>query len=147
MRYAWLLLFILGCDQGPPPEKISTPPAPVQKAGPDKFGGPVGGSMTALSDIASDPGSFRGKTITTSGVVKSVCEHRGCWMAISDNGKDAMIRMHAHSFFVPPGSSKGRFARVQGTVVLMKDGKECEESMAQNAEIELDATGVELDPI
>jgi hypothetical protein len=128
------------------PTDKPTPPEPSAPA-PDKFGGPVDQVMTPLSAIAKDPAAFRGKTIATSGTVKRVCEHRGCWMAISAEGKDAMIRMHAHAFFVPPGASKGRFARVQGTVVLVKDGRECDESEARNAEIELDATGVELDPI
>jgi 6-pyruvoyl-tetrahydropterin synthase len=64
-------------------------------------------------------------------------------MAIKNDSGTATVRMHGHSFFVPTTSS-GKHARVQGTVVLMKDGHECDEMEALDAKLELDATGVEL---
>jgi hypothetical protein len=94
-------------------------------------------------DIAKSPGSFKGKTVATEGTVTRVCQERGCWMAIKNDSGTATVRMHGHSFFVPTTSS-GKHARVQGTVVLMKDGHECDEMEALDAKLELDATGVEL---
>jgi hypothetical protein len=108
------------------------------------FGQPIGLSeTTSLVDIAKSPGSFKGKTVATEGTVTRVCQERGCWMAIKNDSGTATVRMHGHSFFVPTTSS-GKHARVQGTVVLMKDGHECDEMEALDAKLELDATGVEL---
>ncbi len=111
---------------------------------PKAFGQPIGTTVTtSLVDIAKAPASYRGKVIATEGTVTRVCQERGCWMAIKDDSGTATVRMHGHSFFVPTTSS-GRHARVQGTVVLMKDGRECDEAEALDAKLELDATGVEL---
>jgi hypothetical protein len=117
-----------------------TPARPSAQA----FGQPIAASATtSLVDIARAPGSFKGKTVATEGTVTRVCQERGCWMAIKDDSGTATVRMHGHTFFVPTTSS-GKHARVQGTVVLMKDGHECDEMEALDAKLELDATGVEL---
>ncbi|MEO8878023.1 MAG: DUF4920 domain-containing protein [Polyangiaceae bacterium] len=99
---------------------------------------------TPIAAVVKAPSAFQGKLIATEGVVKSVCQERGCWMTLTDDSnKTAMIRMHGHSFFVPKDAS-GKNARVQGTILLVRDEKECDEAKGQKAEIELDATGVEL---
>ena len=66
-------------------------------------------------------------------------------MVLVDLGSQVIVRMHAHAFFVLSKTTKGRKARVQGTVVMVKDGKECDDMAAQGASLELDATGVELE--
>jgi len=126
----------------PPVAAAAADPA---SAAPATFGEKISATDTVkLSDIAKNPGSFKGKAIATTGTVTAVCQERGCWMALKDDGGGtATVRMHGHSFFVPRSSS-GKHARVQGSVVLVKDGKECDDMTAQGAELELDATGVEL---
>ncbi len=144
-RFAFL--FFLACNTGgKEPDKGTAAPAPTVQT--DKFGTAVTAPITPLASIVKDPAAFKGKTVATTGKVTKVCTHQGCWMAIADEGtKDAMVRMHGHSFFVPANASTiGRKARVQGNIVLVKDGKECEEMNEVGAELELDATGVELDP-
>jgi hypothetical protein len=126
------------------PTVAATPVAATQANPAAKFGQPIGvTATTSLVDIAKAPASYRGKVIATEGTVTRVCQERGCWMAIKDDSGTATVRMHGHTFFVPTASS-GKHARVQGTVVLMKDGHECDEAEALNAKLELDATGVEL---
>lgn len=128
----------------PPPVASAAPAAPANAPiAAQKFGEPVTASVVSLTDIAKSPAAFKGKPIATTGKVTAVCQERGCWMAIKDTTHDAMVRMHGHSFFVPR-TSAGKDARVQGTVMLVKDGKECDDMAAQGAELELDATGVEL---
>ncbi|MFO0678381.1 MAG: DUF4920 domain-containing protein [Polyangiaceae bacterium] len=114
-------------------------------AGPKStFGAPItGGEAATLSDIAAHPASYKGKSIVTSGTVAAVCQEQGCWMEIKDGTGDANVRMHGHSFFVPR-TSAGKKARIQGTVMLVKDGKECEEMAATGASLQFDATGIEL---
>jgi hypothetical protein len=108
------------------------------------FGRPIeAGETLSLVDIAKSPAQYKGKVIATQGTVTRVCQERGCWMAIKDVSGTATVRMHGHGFFVPT-TSAGKHARVEGTVVLMKDGHECDEAEALDAKLELDATGVEL---
>jgi hypothetical protein len=122
----------------------AAPPPPPSPATASRFGQPIDAApTTSLVAIAKAPASYRGKVIATEGTVTRVCQERGCWMAIKDDTGTATVRMHGHTFFVPTTSS-GKHARVQGTVVLMKDGHECDEAEALDAKLELDATGVEL---
>lgn len=150
-RFA-ILLLLAACNTGEKKDNVAAAPVATQNAvkTADKFGVAVTEPITPLKAILENPSSFKGKTIATSGKVTKVCTHQGCWMAIgsTDGDKNAMVRMHGHSFFVPPNASTiGRTARIQGSVVLMKDGKECEGMDTAGAELEFDATGVELDPI
>lgn len=109
------------------------------------FGAPIGAATAvALADIVKAPGSYKGQSVVTTGTVSRVCQERGCWLALKDGHGDAVVRMHGHSFFVPT-TSAGKHARVRGQVMLMKDGRECDDMEAENASIEIDATGVELD--
>jgi hypothetical protein len=73
-------------------------------------------------------------------------------MEVKDESGRAHLRMHGHTFFVPRTAS-GHLARVQATVVggvgADSAGEDCKEGRAAAeramAEVELDATGVELD--
>jgi hypothetical protein len=117
------------------------PPAPHAST----FGRSIEVNATlSLADIARSPAAYKGRPIITQGTVTRVCQERGCWMAIKDDSSTATVRMHGHGFFVPT-TSAGKHARVEGTVVLMKDGRECDDLDAVDAKLELDATGVELD--
>jgi Domain of unknown function (DUF4920) len=132
------LVVVVGCNtqegQKPSPPAVSTA----------SYGAPIGaGATVALTDVVKAPASFRGQSIITTGTVSRVCQERGCWLALKDGSGDAVVRMHGHSFFVPT-TSAGKHARVRGQVMLMKDGRECDEMEAENAQVELDATGVEL---
>jgi hypothetical protein len=134
----------VAASSGAPTVATTTVAATPASSAAAKFGQPIGvTATTSLVDIAKAPASYRGKVIATEGTVTRVCQERGCWMAIKDDSGTATVRMHGHTFFVPTTSS-GKHARVQGTVVLMKDGHECDEAEALNAKLELDATGIEL---
>jgi hypothetical protein len=141
--------FVLSChDEASTPvaavsgasAKTKTPASPAST-----FGRPIEASETvSLADIAKSPAAYKGKPVSTQGTVTRVCQERGCWMAIKDDSSTATVRMHGHGFFVPT-TSAGKHARVGGTVVLMKDGRECDDIEAVDAKLELDATGVEFD--
>lgn len=164
-RAVGLLVPALGaCDRvepavRPEPSAAPVPATPTPLLSPDRrlareeptpppvattFGAPITATTTvALADIAKSPKSFKGKTLVTTGTVRAVCQEQGCWMEIADAALGANVRMHGHTFFVPK-TSAGKKARVQGTVMLVKDGKECEEMNATGAQLQLDATGIEL---
>ena len=146
-----------GCktSEDPAPDTKAQPASsvaavtPTPSASSTSTAGTFGDAITIANDtpiaaITQSPGSFQGKAIATEGTVKAVCQERGCWMTLTDDAnKTAMVRMHGHSFFIPKDAS-GKNARVQGTVMLVRDEKECDEAKGQKAEIELDATGVQL---
>ena len=110
-----------------------------------RFGNPITADMVPLSELAKNPAAFKGKTVATTGIVAAVCHERGCWMEIKDGAADVNVRMHSHAFFVPR-DSRGKKARVEGQVLLVKDGKECDEMEATGAQVQFDATGVVFDP-
>jgi hypothetical protein len=100
-----------------------------------------------LGEIVAAPDRFTGRAVRVEGTVSAVCQHMGCWMEIRDAATQAHVRMHGHSFFVPRDVN-GRRAAVQATVVAAHSPTECDrEAQAQTgrvAQIELDATGVEI---
>ncbi len=148
---AIVLLGLVACknaasEPDPVPRSSASAVASASAAPVDHFGEAITATEKAsLVDVAKNPAAYKGKTIVTTGKVTRVCQERGCWMAIKDSASDATVRMHGHSFFVPTTSS-GRDARVQGTVMMTKDGHECDEMEAVGAQLEIDATGVELGP-
>ncbi len=97
-------------------------------------------TLTALSDERL---KWKSAEIATHGTIKSVCQELGCWMEIVDGKTNAIVRMHNHAFFIPK-TANGRPAKVLGKLVLVKDGKECDEANAKEASLEIDATSVDL---
>ncbi|MGD0678345.1 MAG: DUF4920 domain-containing protein [Polyangiaceae bacterium] len=144
IRALCIPLLALGChaEAAKPTAGAAGPSAPTTSV--SSFGSPIAERETlSLGDIARSPAAYRGKLLATHGTVTRVCQERGCWMAIQDDSGSATVRMHGHGFFVPT-TSTGKRARVEGTVVLMKDGRECDDLAAIDATLEIDATGVEL---
>jgi Domain of unknown function (DUF4920) len=139
-------------------EQVSTAPSSVPNARPMgdtlhpapkgtlALGEPITSRLVPLADIARSPTRYENQVVTTAGRVTSVCQEMGCWMEIQDESGQAHVRMHGHTFFVPK-TAAGHIARVQAKV-LRGSGEQCDESPPPQhavANIELDATGVELD--
>jgi hypothetical protein len=145
-----LLALTLGCAKEAPPQQATKDPTPAKGA--LALGSPIpaGAQAVALADVAKNPAAFKGKTITTSGTVTSVCQHMGCWMEIKDDASQAHIKMAGHDFFVPK-TAAGHKAKVQATLVPSDDeNAECNKEAADQighavAKLQLEATGVELD--
>lgn len=142
------LVFSLGCAKSPSPT-VDAPVITAPASAPLLLGAlSAPASSVTLSDLASHAADYRGKTISTDGVVTAVCQEMGCWMEMKDEHGFAHIRMHGHSFFVPKTAS-GHHARVQATIVRADDETECDEKSGDAGKamtrVELDATGIELD--
>ncbi len=142
----WLVFFVLtvACkvqEPAPKADPAAKSAAPVTSAS-AAFGSPINASSKTIA--LNDAPKHKGETVVTEGKVTRVCQERGCWLALRDGNVDAVVRMKGHAFFVPT-TSAGKHARVEGTVMLTKDGKECDEMEAANAKLEIDASGVELD--
>jgi hypothetical protein len=125
--------------------------APVQPGanGSRRFGEPLAADAqrVRLNEIVQTPQRFTGRSVRVEGTVAAVCQHMGCWMEIRDEAMQAHVRMHGHSFFVPRDVN-GHRAAVQATVVAAHPPTECDREArvqtGQVAQVELDATGVEV---
>jgi hypothetical protein len=143
---------IFGCAKDAPPAAKKDPAAAAAPAkGTLALGAPIqAGQTVSLGDVAKNPAAFKGKTLTTTGTVTSVCQQMGCWMEIKDEASQAHIKMAGHDFFVPK-TAAGRKAKVQATLVPNDDenaecNKEAEGQMGHAvAKLQLEASGIELD--
>jgi hypothetical protein len=106
--------------------------------------------ITALSDITSDPESYRGQRVRTEGEVQRVCQKRGCWLELADpSGARAFVPMAGHSFTVPM-DAVGQRALIEGTVrVRERSQAEVEHLKSDGASnvipaVSIEATGVLL---
>jgi hypothetical protein len=127
----------------------AAPSASTAPAGTLALGERITSPLVSLSDIAKDPAKYKGQTVATSGKVTAVCQEMGCWMQLEDASGQAHVRMHGHHFFVPK-TAPGHLARVQATLVPANGATACAEGNACEdgkpaAQLELDATGVEID--
>jgi hypothetical protein len=130
-----------------PPLVLAPPSETVERPEPRRFGKKIRSTeMVSLAAVAAAPKQYNHRSIVTEGIVTKVCQEAGCWMAIKDESKDtltAMVRMENHAFFMPK-DAPGKHARLEGRILLVKDGKECDESEAERAELSMEAVGVEL---
>jgi hypothetical protein len=119
-------------------------------SGPKKaYGDPLSATSprVALADLLKTPSRFSDRTIRVEGKVSSVCQAKGCWLELEDEGGIAHVKLGAHRFFVPKSAS-GQHAVVEGRVFAQVDKGHCEQEAEEQtgkvAKVELDATGVEL---
>ena len=74
-------------------------------------------SVTKVSEINSNPQDYLGKRVLIEGLIVDVCAHRGCWLDIASDVPFEKINVKVvDGVIVFPLESKGRNARVEGTV-------------------------------
>jgi hypothetical protein len=84
------------------------------------YGAPLAalpGSERPLAALVAEPDKYADAVVTVSGVVRQVCQQRGCWLELAaDSSPDAVgcrVVSQQHAFFVPR-DSVGSQVRVQG---------------------------------
>ena len=107
------------------------------------LGAPLEGEVVTLRDLATRREALRGRTVTAEGTVTFVCQEKGCFMEVEDDGVDTNVRVRDHAFSVPKDAA-GRRARFSGRVLYLWEGKDTDAAHLPRAMIEIDATGVEL---
>jgi hypothetical protein len=92
----------------------------VLAAGAETFGKGVSlNDATPLTSVIATPSTYEGKTVRVEGVVTSVCEEMGCWLALAPTaaaGDKTLIIQVEHGVVVFPMSAKGRRAAAEGVV-------------------------------
>ena len=78
----------------------------VQAAGPTPYGEPLpAGETVVVSAAIADFDAHAGKPQRFSGRITEVCQAKGCWMMLEDNGKTARVMFGAHAFYIPKDTS------------------------------------------
>jgi hypothetical protein len=70
------------------------------------FGAPMpAGEPLALSAALSDPEAFGEPSRKFTGRVTQVCQNKGCWLMLEDDGQVARVKVHDHAFALPKDAS------------------------------------------
>jgi hypothetical protein len=107
---------------------------------PARYGSPMApGVAVPIAVALADFDAHSGKTARFSGRITQVCQAKGCWMVLEDEGRTARVMFGDHAFAIPKDSS-GR-AQVQG--VLSRK----QLTPAQVQHLREDARGLAVEPV
>ena len=56
------------------------------------------------------------ESVQLSGIIKSSCPMKGCWMEIETDNKNIFVKFKDYSFFVPTKGIKGKKATIRGNL-------------------------------
>jgi hypothetical protein len=125
---------------------------PLAAGAADRYGEAIPeGETVPLSHIAASASAEPGEPIRISGRITEVCQAKGCWVMLEDDGQVARVMMKDHAFSLP-ADTRGA-AVVYGRLSV----KELDEGMAKHLaedagrsepvarrELRVEALGVEL---
>jgi Domain of unknown function (DUF4920) len=98
----------------------------------------TGAKAQKLKDLAAQPEQFKDQTLTVSGVVRRVCERKGCWMELATSAAaeaaSCRIRFKDYGFFVPI-DSKGANAKIEGVLMVNNVSKARVEHLEQEGAV------------
>ena len=106
-----------------------------QQEGNKKNGQTFGGEVTmekavSLAEVYANPDEFEGKEIRIDGKITQVCQHKGCWLKLSDGNKELIVRFKDYGFFVPKDVAALKIT-IQGIFTTDADKHVMEEASAQ----------------
>ena len=84
----------------------------------EKFGADVpAGDAVPLSQALADAAAHEGQPRKFRGRITDVCQKKGCWVMLEDDGRSARVLMGDHDFYVPkdvrgPAEVHGVLSRV-----------------------------------
>jgi hypothetical protein len=106
-------------------ETVSADPAPP--AG-QAFGAALSATaLVPLAELFANPERYEGQVVRTSGPIRAVCRHRGCWMDIGAEA-ESDGRVHVRSLdhgLAFPSDAVGKIAEVEGEVQAMPGVASC----------------------
>ena len=65
---------------------------------------PAGGNI-AIAAAAADPAAHAGKAQRFTGRITQVCQKKGCWVVMEQDGQSARVMAKDHGFAVPKDAS------------------------------------------
>jgi hypothetical protein len=129
-------------------EKAPAGPTPIATGnGGAYYGAPMPKSVPlAIAEVARKPDAHTAAPQAFKGRITEVCQNKGCWLVLEDDGAFARVFMSGHSFSVPKAARND--AIVYGKLsVKQLDKAEIEHlssegSKPQPQELQIDATSV-----
>lgn len=114
-------------------EEPATPTSNDEKVSHTHFGAAftLSEGMPAHTAL-SNPQDYTGKTIRLSGTITDVCQKKGCWMVIEDNGLHMRVLMKDHAFAVAKDAS-GKSCDIEGIIIGKEENPEETEHYASES--------------
>jgi len=111
----------------------------------EKFGAGVTlKETTPIAEVVKNPEAFVGKTIRIDGTATAVCQHMGCWMAVSESDKAEAptVRLKVEDgVIVFPVTAKGKAVSAQGVFEkIAPSDAESREAASEHAKQQTKAT-------
>ncbi|MCC6805997.1 MAG: DUF4920 domain-containing protein [Deltaproteobacteria bacterium] len=108
------------CEHDAKTEKAAAPTDAIHRGAAFK-----GEKTVALKDLLAKPEAFDKQIVTTEGIVRQVCQKKGCWMELAADAKGpgARITFKDYEFFVPKDSAQ-KHAKIEGSVKLAELSEE-----------------------
>lgn len=119
MRKTFALLFALALAPA-----VAAEPRVYGDAMPEGEARPIGAALSEIEALAGQPGKFAGRIV-------QVCQTKGCWLILEDDGRHARVKTRDHAFFVPK-DSHGR-AVVYGVLAEVELKPEMARHLAEDA--------------
>ena len=149
MRVLFIAVLAIGCaaqietENTPVPktEPTATPAAeePTADVSNDKKDADTHfGAEFTLSEVVpahtalSNPQDYTDKTIRLSGTITDVCQKKGCWMVIEDNGLHMRVLMKDHGFAVAKDAA-GKSCDIEGVIIAKEENPEETEHYASES--------------
>jgi len=91
--------------------------------------------------VDATPANFFNKTVLVEATIKAVCQTKGCWMQVEDQGKTAMVRWESGcgGKFAFPKDAAGKHVVIQGSFypkqISEEDAKHLEEEAGKPLQI------------
>lgn len=128
-----LVLAAVGCESGTAEPAAAAAPAPAPVQAVDVAPGPElevgqraqGARAVAVADLAAQHEALAGKPIRVVGVVKNVCQNRGCWVEIADGEATILAKSLAHDVLLPKDAA-GKRIEVEGTLRVDNAASSCD---------------------
>jgi hypothetical protein len=103
---------------------VAAEPRVYGDAMPDGEARPIAAALTEIEALAGRPAKFAGRIV-------QVCQNKGCWLILEDEGRHARVKTRDHAFFVPP-DAPGR-AVVYGVLAEVELKPEMARHLAEDA--------------
>lgn len=123
-----LALLLVGCSSLPSGERYGEPM--------------VMQDVVAFSVVDANPSAYFETTLLVEATVTSVCQNKGCWMQVEDEGSTAMVRWETGcgGKYAFPTSAVGKRVLIQGSfypkVISEEDALHIEAEAGGNIEVE-----------
>ena len=85
----------------------------------------------AIAKLLATPDQYTGKFVQVKGTVKEVCQNMGCWMMLTDGGKEVRIKVRDGEIVFPKDAA-GKTAVAEGKFLKLELTREQAVKRAQH---------------